>query len=85
MLERTFLKEQVKKREEQQKEHHHQREERVREESSREKQSLWNRLRGRQDRPGQIIGIAPALREVIANFCMLRDHVIKCYVVLVDE
>ena len=58
MLERTFLKEQVKKREEQQKkEHHHQREERVR--GEREKRSLWNRLRGRQDRPGQIIGIAP--------------------------
>ena len=42
MLERTFLKEQVKKRKEQQKkEHHHQREERVREE--RGKRSLWNR------------------------------------------
>ena len=58
MLERTFLKEQVKKREEQQKEHHHQREERVR--GEREKRSLWNRLRGRRDRPGQIIGTAPA-------------------------
>ena len=59
MLERTFLKEQVKKREEQQKkEHHHQREERVR--GEREKISLWNRLRGRRDRPGQIIGTAPA-------------------------
>ena len=60
MLERTFLKEQVKKREEaeQQKEHHHQREERVR--GEREKRSLWSRLRGRQDRPGQIIGTAPA-------------------------
>ena len=59
MLERTFLKEQVKKREEQQmKEHHHQREERVR--GEREKRSLWNRLRGRRGRPGQIIGTAPA-------------------------
>ena len=59
MLERTFLKEQVKKREEQQKkEHHHQREERVR--GEREKRSLWNRLRGHRDRPGQIIGTAPA-------------------------
>ena len=59
MLERTFLKEQVKKREEQQmKEHHHQREGRVR--GEREKRSLWNRLRGRRDRPGQIIGTAPA-------------------------
>ena len=58
MVERTFLKEQVKKREEQQKEHHHQREERVR--GEREKISLWNRLRGRQNRPEQIIGTAPA-------------------------
>ena len=59
MLERTFLKEQVKKREEQQKkEHHHQREERVR--GEREKRSLWNRLRGRGHRPGQIIGTSPA-------------------------
>ena len=49
----------MKKREEQQKkEHHHQREEGVR--GEREKRSLWNRLRGRQDRPGQIIGTAPA-------------------------
>ena len=54
MLERTFLKEQVKKREEQQKkEPHHQGEERVGEE--REKRSLLNRLRGRRDRPGKII------------------------------
>ena len=53
MLERTFLKEQVKKREEQQRKgHHHQREERVR--GEREKRSLWSRLTGRQDRPGQI-------------------------------
>ena len=59
MLERTFLKEQLKKREEQQKEeHHYQREERVR--GEREKRSLWNRLRGRQDRPEQIIGTSPA-------------------------
>ena len=59
MLEKTFLKEQMKKREEQQKkEHHHQREERVR--GEREKRSLWNRLRGRRDRPGQIIWTAPA-------------------------
>ena len=59
MLERTFLKEQVKKREEQQKkEHHHQREERVR--GKKEERSLWNRLRGRQDRREQIIGTAPA-------------------------
>ena len=56
MLERTFLKEQVKKREEQQKkEPHRQREERVR--GEREKISLWNRFRGRRDR---IIGTAPA-------------------------
>ena len=52
MLERTFLKEQVKKREHQ-KEHHRPREER-------EKRSLLNRLRGHRDRPGQIIGTAPA-------------------------
>ena len=59
MLERTFLKEQVKKREEaEQQEHHHQREERVR--GERKKKSLWNRLRGCRDRPGQIIGTAPA-------------------------
>jgi hypothetical protein len=59
MLERTFLKEQVKKREEhQKKEHHRPREERVR--GEREKRSLWNRLRGRRDKPGQIIGTSPA-------------------------
>ena len=61
MAERIFLKEQVKKREvQQQKEHHHHREERVR--GEREKRSLWSRLRGRRDRPGQnlIIGTAPA-------------------------
>jgi hypothetical protein len=59
MLERTFLKEQVKKREEhQKKEHHRPREERVG--GEREKRSLWNRLRGRRDRPGQDIGTAPA-------------------------
>ena len=59
MAERIFLKEQVKKREEQWKKgHHHQREERVR--GEREKRSLWSRLRGRQDRPGQILGTAPA-------------------------
>ena len=61
MLERTFLKEQVKKREEaeqQQKEHHHQGEEKVR--GERKKRSLWNHLRGRRDRLGQIIGTAPA-------------------------
>ena len=59
MVERTFLKEQVKKKEEQQKkEHRHQREERVG--GERKKRSLWNRLRGRRDRPGQIIGTAPA-------------------------
>ena len=62
MAERIFLKEQVKKREEQQKkEHHHQREERVR--GEREKRSLWNRLRGRQDRPEQIVGTAPATEK----------------------
>ena len=58
MLERMFLKEQVKKREEQKKEHHHQR---IREE--REKRSLWNRLRGHRNRPGQIVGTAPALEK----------------------
>ena len=59
MLERTFLKEQVKKREEhQKKEHQCPREERVG--GERKKISLWNRLRGRQDRPGQSIGTAPA-------------------------
>ena len=58
MAERTFLKEQVKKREEQQKEHHHQREERVR--GERGKRSLWNRLRGHRNRPGQITGTSPA-------------------------
>ena len=55
MMERTFLKEQVKKREEQQKEHH-----RLRVGGERGKRSLLNRLRGRRDRPGQIIGTAPA-------------------------
>ena len=55
MLERTFLKQQVKKREKQRKkEHHHQRE------GEREKRSLWNRLRERQYKPGQITGTAPA-------------------------
>ena len=58
MMERMFLKEQVKKREEQQKEHHRPREERVG--GERGKRSLLNRLRGRRDRPGQIIGTAPA-------------------------
>ena len=59
MLERTFLKEQVKKREEhQKKERHRPREERVG--GEREKRSLLNRLRGRRDRPGQITGTAPA-------------------------
>ena len=59
MVERTFLKEQVKKREEQQKkEHHHQREERVR--GEREKRSLWSRLWGRRNRPEQITGTSPA-------------------------
>jgi hypothetical protein len=59
MLERTFLKEQVKKREEhRKKEHCRPREERVR--GEREKRSLLNRLRERRDRPGQIIGTAPA-------------------------
>ena len=60
MAERIFLKEQVRKREEQQKEHqHHQREERIG--GEREKRSLWNRLTGRRrDRPGQIVGTAPA-------------------------
>ena len=57
MLERTFLKEQVKKREEHQKKERHQ-EERVR--GEKEKRSLLNHLRGRQDRPGQITGTAPA-------------------------
>ena len=52
MLERTFLKEQVKK------EHHRPREERVG--GERKKRSLLNRLRGRRDRPGQITGTAPA-------------------------
>ena len=60
MVERTFLKEQVKKREEQQKkEHHHQREERVTR-GEREKRSLWNRLWGRRNRPEQITGTSPA-------------------------
>ena len=59
MLERTFLKEQVKKKEEhQKKEHHRPREERVG--GERKKRSLLNRLRGRRDRPGQITGTAPA-------------------------
>jgi hypothetical protein len=59
MLERTFLKELMKKREEhRKKEHHRPREERVR--GEREKRSNWNRLRGRQDRPRQIIGTSPA-------------------------
>ena len=61
MGERIFLKEQIKKREDQKqkKEHHHQREDRVRGESSREKISFLNRLRGRRDRPGQIVGTTP--------------------------
>ena len=59
MLERMFLKEQVKKREEhQKKEHHCPREERVG--GEREKRSLLNRLRGHRDRPAQIIGTAQA-------------------------
>ena len=59
MLERTFLKEQIKKREEhQKKEHHRPKEEQVG--GERKKRSLWNCLRGRQDRPRQIIGTAPA-------------------------
>ena len=59
MLERTFLKEQVKKREEhQKKEHHRPREERVGGERGR--RSLLNCLRGHRDRLGQIIGTAPA-------------------------
>ena len=58
MVERTFLKEQVKKKEEQQKEHRHQREERVG--GEREKRSLLSRLRGRRNRPKQIVGTAPA-------------------------
>ena len=59
MAERIFLKEQVKKREEQQKEHHHQREEKVYR-GEREKRSFWSRLRGRRNRPEQIIGTTPA-------------------------
>ena len=63
MVERTFLKEQVKKKEEQRKkEHHHQREERVTR-GEREKTSLWNRLRGRRNRPEQIIGTASASKK----------------------
>ena len=61
MLERTFLKEQVKKREEHRKERHHPKEERVG--GEKEKRSLLNRLRVRQDRPGQISGTAPALEK----------------------
>ena len=59
-FERMFLKErtrkQVKKREKYQKKEHHF--SRVR--GGRERRSLWNRLMGHRDRPGQIIGTAPA-------------------------
>ena len=57
MLERTFLREQVKKREQQQlqkMEHHNQGEMPIR-----VKRSLLNRLRGRHGRQRQIIGTAP--------------------------
>ena len=57
ILERTFLREQVKKREQQQlqeKEHYNQGETPIR-----EKRSLLNRLRGRLGRRRQIIGTAP--------------------------
>ena len=55
MLERTFLREQVKKREEGQKE------EKVG--GKKEKRSLWNRPRGRRNRPEQITGTAPASKK----------------------
>ena len=65
-MERTFLKEQAKKREQQQRQNEDdfRRGEKARvgvsTRESREKKSIWSRLRGRRNRPEQITGTAPA-------------------------